>query len=110
MENIPKQGDILFIVTTPLKFRVKVTRDYWNIITTVKHPVMTGHEQDVKATLRNPDEIRQSRSDSAVFLFYKKIKTQRFICVVAKKLDTEGFLITTYPTNAIKEGEKIWQK
>jgi len=29
---------------------------------------------------------------------------------VAKRLDSEGFLITAYPTDAIKEGEWIWSK
>ena len=29
---------------------------------------------------------------------------------VAKRLNGEGFLITAYPTDAIKEGEQIWVK
>jgi len=32
--------NILFKVRTPLGFTVRVTREYWVIITTVKHPVM----------------------------------------------------------------------
>lgn len=27
-----------------------------------------------------------------------------------KRLNGDGFLITTYPTDAIKEGERIWSK
>jgi hypothetical protein len=34
----------------------------------------------------------------------------RWLCAVAKRLNAEGFLITTYPTDAIKEGERIWNK
>ena len=35
--------EVLFVVTTPLGFTVRVTRRYWHLITTVKHPVMAGH-------------------------------------------------------------------
>jgi hypothetical protein len=29
---------------------------------------------------------------------------------VAKRTDQDGFLITTYPTDAIKEGAEIWPR
>jgi hypothetical protein len=45
-----------------LGFRVRVTHAYWELIVTIKHPVMAGREEDVKKTLEQPDEIRQSRS------------------------------------------------
>ncbi len=34
--------DVLFEVMTPLGFRVRVTRGYWDLIINIKHPVMTG--------------------------------------------------------------------
>jgi len=102
--------ELLFDVLTPLGFRVHVTRSYWNLIITVKHPIMAGRENDVKDVLENPKEIRQSRSDPEVYLFYKPERIGRWVCAVAKQLDDEGFLITTYPTDAIKEGEQIWPK
>ncbi|PYQ27089.1 MAG: hypothetical protein DMF56_21240 [Acidobacteria bacterium] len=35
----------------------------------------------------------------------------RWICAVAKRVDDrDGFLITAYPTDAIKEGTRIWTK
>ena len=69
---------------------------------------MGGHEQLVKEVLKNPDEIRRSRSDFNVYLFYKLDQHKRWICAIARRLNGEGFLITTYPTDAIKEGERIW--
>lgn len=101
---------IFFQVTTPLGFTVRVSLDYWELITTVKHPVMAGLERMVMATLEQPEEIRVSKSDSKVFLFYRTQKPGRWICAVVKKLDGEGFLITTYPTETIKEGKHIWPK
>jgi len=103
-------ADILFEVMTPIGFRVRVTKNYWRVITELKHPVMKGREEDVKAALQNPSEIRMSKRDTRVYLFYKPERIGRWVCAVAKQLDGEGFLITTYPTDAIKEGERIWPK
>jgi hypothetical protein len=103
-------SNLLFEVLTPLGFRVRVTRTYWELIIRVKHPVMAGREDDVKETLRSPDEIRRSKSDPNVYLFYKLERVERWVCAVAKQLDGDGYLITTYPTDAIKEGARIWPK
>jgi hypothetical protein len=102
--------DLLFEVLTPLGFRVRVSCAHWELIISIKHPVMAGREADVQETLRNPDEIRLSRSDSAVYLFYKPERLGRWVCAVAKRLNGDGFLITAYPTDAIKEGERIWPR
>jgi hypothetical protein len=102
------KSDIFFEVDTPLGFSVRVTREYWELIVTIKHPVMAGRELEVQETLKHPDEIRLSRSDSAVYLFYSAEHVGRWVCAVAKRLNGEGFLITTFPTDAIKEGVRIW--
>ena len=102
--------EVLFEVLTPLGFRVRVTRAYWELIVTVKHPVMAGREQDVKEALQNPSEIRQSRSDADVYLFYKPERIGRWVCAVAKRFDADGFLITAHPTDTIQEGVTIWPK
>lgn len=103
-------NDLLFEVLTPLAFRVRVTHSYWELIVTIKHPVMRGREAEVLDTLKEPDEIRRSRNDPSVHLFYRLERPKRWICAVAKRLNGEGFLITTFPTDAIKEGEQIWSK
>jgi hypothetical protein len=46
----------------------------------------------------------------SLFLFYRLERPGRWICAVAKQLDGEGFLITTYPTDVIKEGKRVWSK
>ena len=105
-----EEKEVLFEVMTPLGFQVRVTKAYWELIVTIKHPVMAGREEDVKKVLAQPDEIRQSKSDEMVFLFYKEEREKRWICAVSKQTGTEGFLITTYPTDAIKEGVQVWHK
>jgi len=110
MTDPPSPEDWLFDVATPLGFRVHVPHSYWSLIITEKHPAMTGREADVVETLRDPVEIRVSRIDPSVYLFYRVEKAGRWTCAVAKRTDEEGFLITAYPTDAIKEGERIWPR
>jgi len=102
--------DILFEVSTPLSFIIRIKQNYWELIIKIKYPVMAGRENEVKKTLTVPDEIRLSRSDSSVYLFYRVDKPGHWICAVAKRSNKEGFLITSYPTDKIKEGETIWSK
>jgi hypothetical protein len=87
-----------------------VTRERWALIATVKHPVMAGQEASVKLALENPDEARQSRTDPKVLLFYKAEMPKHWTCAVVKRTNDEAFLVTAYPTDAIKEGVRIWPK
>jgi hypothetical protein len=59
-----------FKVRTPLGVEVRTTVTYWGEIVTFKHPVMRGKEDRVKATLVRPLEIRRSRKDPTVHLYY----------------------------------------
>lgn len=71
---------------------------------------MRGREGSVAESLTDPNEIRRSLSDENVYLFYKVERPGRWLCVVAKRLNGEGFIITVYPADAIKEGETVWRK
>ncbi len=111
MPTISPVGDqqaIILEVATPLGFTVRVTKAYWEIISTLKHPVMHGHLEEVRAALETPDEIRLSKSDDQVYLFYRSRRPGRWVCAVRRRTGSDGFLITAYPTDAIKEGEHIW--
>jgi hypothetical protein len=107
-EGAPRE--LLFEVPTPLGWRVRTTPAHWMLITTLKHPVMAGQENVVQEVLRAPQEIRVSQSDPSVHLFYRLELPGRWLCVVAKRLNGEGFLITTYPTDAVKEGRRLWPR
>ena len=106
---VDKESDILFNVSTPLGFSVRTTRRYWYLNVIAKHSVMSGREDDVEDALRDPDEVRVSRKDSEAFLFYRTEYPGRWVCAVVKRLNSnEGFLITAYPTDAIKKGDLAW--
>lgn len=102
--------DVLFEVKTPLGINIHTTRDYWKIITTIKHPSMVKYRKEVKDTLKDPDQIRKSKQDPRVHLYYRNIG-KVFVCVVADHTSIEeGYIITTYLTDRIKEGEQIYVK
>lgn len=111
MGNIRKRdvSNIAFEVKSKLGVVVKTTRGYWNIIIQVKHPSVKGKEKNVKDTLSLPDEIRVSKRDKDVYLFYKKYRN-KFLCVVSRIHRKSGYIITSYYTEKIKEGELKWKK
>lgn len=97
--------EIYFEVTSYLGKKIRVTKAYWNKIIETKHRIMKGKENIVKETLKNPSELRVSKKDPNVFLYYKKLN-EKYSCVVAKHLNGYGFILTTYITDRIKIGEK----
>lgn len=97
-------------IHTPLGWNVRLSDERWRIISEIKHPALVGHREEIVDTLANPDEIRRSKSDEQVFLFYRAYREQRWFCAVTKNAGDSGFLITAYQTSAIKAGEIIWQK
>ena len=103
------ESELLFQVMSKLDKKIRVTKRYWDKITTIKHPGMKNKEMMVAKTLEAPTEIRQSKSDDSVFLYYRPVE-EYHNAVVVKHLNGEGFIITTYITDKIKEGKQIWKK
>jgi hypothetical protein len=70
---------------------------------------MRGLEEYVKKTLVDPLEVRRSRRDPSVYMYYRPW-WDKLICVVAKLLNDEGFIITAYPTRRMAPGDTVWQR
>ena len=96
----------LFEVTTPLDFVVRTTSEYWAVLQR-KHPEIQDKIQEVQRCLTAPQQVRHSRHDAAIFLFYRPSPPYH-LCVVVKRLNGQGFIVTCYITDAIKEGARIW--
>jgi hypothetical protein len=96
-----------FEVLTPLGVVVRTTPTYWARIVTFKHPVMRGREEWVQRALRNPSEVRRSKKDQAVQLYYAPDPPYH-VCVVVRCMGQEGFIVTAYRTEQIKEGDRLW--
>jgi hypothetical protein len=104
--HVSEGASYLFAVATPMGFSVRTTADYWSLLE-AKHPKLHGRAQDVAQVLSHPDLVYESRQDRAVFLCYRADQ-HRLLCAVVKRIDGEGFLITAYPCDKIKEGDQIW--
>ncbi len=98
-----------FEVSTPLGFRVRTSVDHWGRIL-AKHEDMNGREDDVMAALTSPDEVRRSIHDPDVYLFYIQESQRRYLCALGKPVADYGILVTAYPTDRIKEGERVWPR
>lgn len=94
-------------VLTPLGLTVRTSNEYWQILLE-KHPDIAKFEDRLPTILKNPQCIYQSKNDEKVFLFYQLIKAQRWLTVVVKQLNGQGFIVTCYQTSAIKKGKLEW--
>jgi hypothetical protein len=80
----------------------------------LEHAEMAGMETELGRVLRSPSEVRTSRSDVNVRLFYEFSMQSSFggkwLCVVVKYLSNDAFVITAYLTSTLKAGEIVWPK
>lgn len=103
---------IYFQIKSKLGKQIRTTHGYWHLITTIKHPSIRNKEDKIQETLRNPDYIRKSKKDPNVYLYYKFYKrlNNLYVCVINGHLNGEGYIITAYLTDRIKEGVEIWKR
>ncbi len=80
----------------------------------LEHTEMAGMENEIEQVLQTPSEVRLSRSDDQVKLFYEFYAQTRvggkWLCVVVKYLPDDAFVITAYLTGTLKAGETVWPK
>jgi len=99
---------VYFETHSKLCKRIRVSMAYWNYIVGIKHRTIRGLEDRVKGALINPVEVRRSPRNSSVYLYYGRYR-DKFICVVAKHLNGEGYIVTAYLTKRFVRGEAVWR-
>ncbi|WP_420264096.1 DUF4258 domain-containing protein [Candidatus Magnetominusculus dajiuhuensis] len=104
-----EKREIKFVVEAVSGRAIRTTYRHWDLITKTKHPEIENKEVEVRECLLNPIEIRRSSEDDNVCLYYLPLD-KYFICVVVRHLNGDGFIITAYITDKVKEGEKIWKR
>lgn len=71
-------------------------------------------EAEIEHVIQAPAEVRVSRSDDAVKLFYEFYARTpvraKWLCVVVKYVSADAFVVTAYLTDQPKAGETIWPK
>ena len=100
ISNKTQEHKVYFEIKSKPGILVSTTQAYWNVITHIKHPTLKGKQNEVKEVLADPDEMRISKRDRAVLLFYRKFE-KRYLCVVVRFLKKRGFIITAYWTENI---------
>jgi len=94
---------------------IRTTADYWSYIVEIKHPESfkcIGHQESARLameTLSNPEIVVREKIDPSVYLYYRRFD-EYFICVVAKHLNEDGYIITSYKIDNVKRGEVVWQR
>ena len=80
----------------------------------LQHQEMVGMEGEIERVLESPAEVRVSRSDDTVHLFYEFYAQTRvgekWLCVVVKYHPEDAFVVTAYLTDQLKPGDTIWPK
>ena len=78
----------------------------------LRHAEMASLEGEIERVLQAPEEVRVSRSDDDVKLFYRYFARTlvggKWLCVVVKYLPNDAFAITAYLTDKLKAGESLW--
>ena len=80
----------------------------------LQHKEMADLETEIERVLSFPAEVRRSRSDATVQLFYEfYTKTRvggKWLCVVVKYGTDDAFVVTAYLTDQLKDGAIVWPK
>jgi hypothetical protein len=81
----------------------------WHIF---ERPEMVGLEGAIAAAVADPVVVVESLRDPTVWLYYRYCTGtpvgDKFLCVVVKHAQDDGFVVTAYLTDQIKKGSPIW--
>ena len=87
---------------------IRLTNERW-IHIIIGHPELIGYHIKVLETIKDPEAIYAGRSGECIAI--KNIKNEKYMVVIYKELNNDGFVITAFKTNHIKKFKKrrvIW--
>lgn len=91
-------------------YRVYCTEEIWYDKILISRPWMEGWEDLIIEVLQTPSYICQDpkRTNRNIYYLIHRTKKDRYIRVVARFSNEKvGFLISAYPADSGKEGEKV---
>ena len=95
-------------VKSKLGKSIRITDSYWEYIARIKHREMASLKGAMLEALKLPFEVRRSQKDPSVHLYYQRHE-DKLLCVVARHLNEEGFIITAYLTRKVGRGRLVWR-
>jgi len=103
---------IIFTVIDQFHHKIRLTDERFKHI--LERPEMISAESQIKETILVPEIIKESKHDVKVQIYYgpyeKTPVTKKYLAVIVKILNHEGFVITSYYTDKIKEGKTLWKR
>lgn len=100
---------VVFEVVSKLGKRVRLTEVQWAHMKT-RHPELLGQLENMKATLADPDFVYHSTKEEN-HQYYKKFKktpvTEKFLLLIVKHLNKEGFIITGFFVSLARRKDKV---
>ncbi len=92
----------MFEITDKTGRKIRLTKRQWSHMTK-KHPYIEKYIEEIKETLISPDKWINYLDKGYYYKSYKYLKRpNRFILVIVKYLNRDGFIITAYLKERIK--------
>ena len=98
-------NDKLFEIRDKTNRIIYMTKERWKHITapTSPHAYMTNYLEEIKQILINPDKIINSINTDTKVNYYKYYKEKmKYLRVVVKYLNGQGYVVTSYFVRNIK--------
>jgi hypothetical protein len=98
-----------------LQSNVELTKERKQHIIETHPGTLPDYLEQLRETLADPDQIRQSERDETALLFSKWFDTIRagrylIVVVVRDQGPTRNWIITVYTARKLAGGQVIWQK
>jgi len=77
------------------------------------HPEVEGEQGRIREVLENPEFVVEgaAKDTRVCYRFYESTPVaSKYLAVVVKVLDKEGFIITGYFTERVRRGRVLWRK
>ena len=100
--------EVLFTATSVLGKHIRLTATQWRHIR--KRQELHGQLDRMRETLREPDAVYYVPSEESYhyYRFYPRTPvSSKYMLVITKHLDSEGFIITCFYARRISKPEKV---
>jgi len=103
---------VLFEVKSYDGKRIRLTQVQW-LHTVFFHPEVEGEQDKIKHVLKEPEVVVEGATvDTRICyrMFRATPVSRKYLAVLVKVLDGEGFIMTSYFTERVRRGKVLWKK
>ena len=103
---------VVFEVKAYDKRRIRLTEVQW-LHMVFFHPEVESEHEKIREVLENPEVVVEgaTKDTRICYRFFKSTPVaSKYLAVVVKVLNEEGFIITGYFTERVRRGKVLWKK